>query len=129
LFWKDGICMTPTDTRKRDELAEAFERELESADGYAFADAYSFKAGYDAGLAECAGEIERLKVELQELRSIPAFELIDRWREQAEALAKALEYVCQVQETIHGKPNVNSIWMIANKALAAWEASQKRGGE
>jgi Ser-tRNA(Ala) deacylase AlaX len=47
--------MTPTDTRKRDELAEAHSRTHIRVE--------SFKAGYDAALAECAGEIERLKAE------------------------------------------------------------------
>jgi predicted nucleic acid-binding Zn-ribbon protein len=62
--------MTPTDTRKRDALAEEWFELLDEYTGSKRHAILSYQAGYDAGLAECAGEIERLKNWKMEMEAV-----------------------------------------------------------
>jgi hypothetical protein len=159
LFWKDGICMTPTDTRKRDELAEAYglavnkHRQEHMPQTYItgeprpwldkpdYATTTAFKAGYDAALAECAGEIERLRAGLKECTQdcTSGLKHIVALREQCEKLKFHLsalaETVCAqdgLESGVDFEPNDTSAIGDAFGALeqfTAWEASQKGRAE
>jgi hypothetical protein len=142
--------MTPTDTRKRDASAEAYARELTKDrtwfDGNDEQIAIvAHKAGYDAALAECAGEIIALLS-----KGWPAADIIkreqerDAWREQCGKLAKALELACgQIIGNIEGHYFLMGKEYLAKDAqekatagirqvlseFTAWAASQKGRAE
>lgn len=42
---------------------------------------------------------------------------------------EALEYICEYQEAIHGKPNLNGLWMKANKILTKLKKACEGEGE
>jgi hypothetical protein len=141
------LQMTPTDTRQRDELAEALYGEY----GDAEPNIKCFKVGYDAGYAECAGEIERLRTEIVQAKSFDLTAAVlakdvglakerDRWREQCETLVGYLRCARYRFSQISDKPTDEGVAQSASEIgladiasaleqFAAWEAEQKGRAE